>query len=348
MSGSAARWEALDAVLRDHERFVLSTHVNPDGDGLGSEVALGLWLRGLGKDVTILNDGRMPSNFDFLARHITIETFSEARAEEVFARAQVLVVVDMQNRDRLGRIAPYAARPGLKVVVLDHHVGDAAFGQVNVVEPEKAATGELLYDFMKRTPERITPPIAEALYAALVTDTGSFRHSNTDQDAHLMAAHLTAIGVETALVQSYIHQHRNMDRLRFLGHLLMDLRTSPDGRVAWFEVPQDLFGRYEMESSDTEGLVDFPRNVPGVEVVMLLTELPERKVKVSLRSSGRVDVNAVAVALGGGGHRFAAGATVPGTLPEARELLLGRVTAAVAAVDPNARRYAEPAGRMRG
>jgi phosphoesterase RecJ-like protein len=339
---SADRFAAFDALVKDRQRFVLSTHVNPDGDGLGSEVALALWLSARGKDVTIFNDGKAPGNFDWLTGHYPIESFTPERAEAVFAEAQVLVVLDMQNKERLGRVAPYADRPGLEVAILDHHVGEPAFGHVHVVVPEKAATGELVYDLIRREPGSLTPAMAEALYTALVTDTGSFRHSNTDPDVHTMAAELLSLGIESALIQARIHQHRHVDRLRFIGHLLQDLRTSEDGSIAWFEVTPELFARYGVDGTDTEGLVDFPRTVPGVEAVLLLTDLGDGKVKASLRSSGRVDVNAVARQLGGGGHRFAAGTTLSGTLDEARASILGALSSAVAALDPDSRPYAAP------
>jgi phosphoesterase RecJ-like protein len=337
---AAGPFDRLDALVRERERFVLTTHVNPDGDGLGSEVALGLWLQAQGKDVTILNDGKAPWNFEFLGKHIPIETFTKERADDLFARADVLVVLDTQNKDRLGRVAAYVERPGLEVVVLDHHVGDAAFGSVNVVQPEKAATGELVYDFIRRDPKGLTTAIGEALYAALVTDTGSFRHSNTDPDVHAMAGDLLGRGVESAVVQAWIHSHKHVDRLRFLGRLLMDLQTTPDGKVAWFEVRRDLYAEYGVESSDTEGLVDFPRTVPGVEAVVLLSELEDGRVKASLRSSGRVDVHAVATACGGGGHRYAAGATLDGPIEAARARVLAVLAEQIAGLDPNARRFA--------
>ena len=339
---SADRFAAFDALVREKRRFVLSTHVNPDGDGLGSEIALALWLTARGKDVTILNDGRVPGNFDWLAAHFPPVPFTPEAAERVFADAEALVVLDMQNRERLGRVAPYAARPGLVVAILDHHVGEAAFGDVHVVAPEKAATGELVYDLIRREPGALTPAMAEALYTALVTDTGSFRHSNTDPDVHVMAAELLSLGIESARIQARIHQHRHVDRLRFIGHLLQELRSTEDGTVAWFEVTPELFARYRVDGTDTEGLVDFPRTVPGVEAVLLLTDLGDGSVKASLRSSGRVDVHAVAKAFGGGGHRFAAGATLPGPLPAARERIVGALSAAVAALDPESRPYAAP------
>jgi len=338
-----ARWKEFEELVQRNEHFVLSTHVNPDGDGLGTEVGLGLYLKARGKDVVVFNDGPPPFNFDFLARLLPLESFSAARAEAVFAAAQVWIVVDMQNKDRLGRLQPFVGRPGLTTVILDHHVGDAAFGDLNIVVPEKAATGELVYDYLKLDPARLNVAMAEALYTALVTDTGSFRHSNTDPDVHTMAAHLLSLGVESAVVQARIHQHRHMDRLRFMGHMLMELKTSPDGTVAWFEVTPALLARYHVDGSDTEGLVDFPRTVPGVEVVLLFTDLGDGRTKVSMRSSGRVDVNAIARSLGGGGHRFAAGLTLAAPLPDAVRTMGGRLAEAVAALDPAQKPYAHAA-----
>lgn len=341
---SAPDFAAFDALVAAKRNFVLTTHVNPDGDGLGSEVALALWLEARGKNVTILNDGRLPENFEFLAQHANLETFTPERAAQVFAEADALVVLDMQNLERLGRLRPYIDRPGLTVAILDHHVGTPTWGDVHVVVPEKAATGELVYDFVRRTPGSITLPMAEALYTALVTDTGSFRHSNTDPDVHAMAADLLTHGVESAVIQSWIHRHRHVDRLRFVGHLLTNLKTTDDGTVAWFEVTPDLFTRYRVDGNDTEGLVDFPRTVPGVEAVMLLTDLGDGKVKASLRSSGRVDVQKVAGRFGGGGHRFAAGATLDGPLEEAGAKLRAALAEAVAALDPAQRAYAPTPG----
>lgn len=336
---SDATWDAFDALVREKQHFVLSTHVNPDGDGLGSEVALALHLKAIGKDVVVFNDGRPPHNFEYLDRLFPLEGFSQDRADEVFGRAEVLIVLDMQNKERLGRVAPFADRPGLTTVILDHHVGDAAFGAINVVVPEKAATGELIYDYLKRDPKLLTRGMAEALYTALVTDTGSFRHSNTDPDVHVMAAHLLELGVQSAVIQAQINQQRHMGRLHFVGHLLQNLKTTPDGAVAWFEVTPDLFERYQVDGSDTEGLVDFPRTVPGVEAVMMLTDLGGGRVKVSLRSSGRVDVHQVAQSLGGGGHKYAAGITLEGSLEQARAQMLKSLGEALAALDPAARAY---------
>jgi phosphoesterase RecJ-like protein len=209
--------------------------------------------------------------------------------------------------------------------VLDHHLGEAAFAELAYVTPQACATGELVYDFVRRHPEAWTRPLAEALYTALVTDTGSFHFSNTDPAAHAMAAHLLELGVRPEPLVAIIYQHRHPDRLRFIGEVLRGLELTPDGGIAWLTIERETMRRFQVDGADTEGLVDFPRTIPGVEAVALFTETADGGVKVSFRSAGSVDVDAVARSFGGGGHRAAAGATVAGPLAEARQRVLARL-----------------------
>src|SRR5262245_20293868 len=314
-----ADWKPLESLIARHQRFILTTHMNPDGDGLGSEVALGLYLQGLGKDVTILNDGKLPPNFEFLTRMIPVEPFHEKTAREKIERAGAVIIVDTAVLARLGRVGALLTGPGLEVAILDHHLGDPQFGDVVIVLPSACAAGELVYDFLRRQPGGITQPIAEALYTAIVTDTGSFRFSNTDPEAHAMAAHLIAAGARPEPMHAAIYEHRHPGRVRFQGDVWSKLSLTDDGTIAWMEVDRDTMAKYGVDSADTEGLVDFPRNIRGVEAVALLSETPTGEAKISLRSTGRVNVEQVAAKFGGGGHRAAAGATLPGPLAAARE-----------------------------
>ena len=325
-----ADWRPFEEFLARNDPFVLTTHVNPDGDGLGSEVALALYLRGLGKRVTILNDGTLPFNFDFLAAHYPIETYESERAAAVFADATALVILDTSSLSRLGRLRPHLETPGLEVAVVDHHLGEVDFARVAIVEKRAAATGELLYDFLRRHPEAWTPAMAEAAYVALLTDTGSFRFSNTDAEAFAMAAHLVALGVEPEKVSARIYRHRHAGRVRFLGTILRDMQLNEAETVAWLEVRHADMEAFGIRNEDTEGLVDFPRTVPGVHVVALFTETGNGKVKVSLRSDGLVNVMELAGRFGGGGHRVASGALVSGTLAEVRARILDAVAESLA------------------
>lgn len=329
-AAALADWKPLEKLIAAKQRFVLTTHMNPDGDGLGSEVGLALYLQSQGKDVTVLNDGAVPPNFEFLARLFPMQPFDETWAREVVDGAEVVILLDTAVRPRLGRVAPLLSREGLEIVILDHHLGEPKFGSLAIVVPGACAAGELVYDFVRRQPGGITEPIAAALYTALVTDTGSFRFANTDPEAHAMAAHLVSAGAAPETLHAVIYQHRHAGRVRFQGHVWSCLQLTDDGRVAWMEVDRATMHHYGVDSGDTEGLVDFPRNIQGVEAVALVSETASGECKVSLRSTGRVNVEQVAAKFGGGGHRAAAGATLPGPLATGRERVVTALREAVA------------------
>jgi len=322
-------WKPFADLIAARKRFVLTTHMNPDGDGLGSEVALAQYLASQGKDVTIVNDGAVPAPFEFLARLYPIEPFGDDWAREKVEAAEVVVILDTAVRSRLGRVAPLLERPGLEIVVVDHHLGEPQFDGLAFVSTAACAAGEMVYDFLRREPEGLTAGIAEALYTALATDTGFFRHSNTDPEAHAMAAHLIALGARPESLHAQINQHRHAGRVRFQGAIWSRLELTEDGTVAWLEADRATMESHAVDHSDTEGIVDFPRTLRGVEAVALFSETPDGKVKVSLRSTGRVNVERVASRFGGGGHRAAAGATVPGPLAAGRERVIEALREAV-------------------
>jgi phosphoesterase RecJ-like protein len=314
---------ALHEFVERHRRFLLTTHINPDGDGLGSEVAFALWLARRGKECRILNDSVLPPAFAFLSRHVPFEVYEPDVADRRFTESDAVVVLDTSNRQRIGRLAPYLDRYPMPVAVVDHHVTHArGFGQVNVIEPEASATGEILYDLIRESGEPITPEIAEALYVALMTDTGSFKYSNTDTHAHRMAAELLSHGLDPQRLHSQVHSHASAERLRFFGEVLSALELLADGRLVVLEALPEQFQRHRLEGADTDGLVDMPRTIAGVEVVALFSEVEPGKVKVSLRSTGRVSIDQVCSRLGGGGHVHAAGVLLRGSRAEARDRIL--------------------------
>jgi len=336
MTAASPARAAFHEFLARYRTFLLTTHVNPDGDGIGSEVALALWLRGLGKTVHVLNDSVVPPTYLFLARAQPLEVHGHELAEERFAGAEALVVLDTSNRQRIGRLAPLIDRHPIAVAVVDHHVSHAhGFGRVNVIEPEASATGEILYDLMREAGVSLTPAIAEALYVALMTDTGSFRFSNTDSHAHRMAAELLGHGLDPQRLHAQVHAHASAARLRFFGEVLARLEIHEDGRLVVLEASPEQFQRHGLEGSDTEGLVDMPRNIAGVDAVALFSEVEPGKVKVSLRSTGRVAIDAIATRHGGGGHPHAAGVLLRGTRADARARILPELARAIAEAPPS-------------
>jgi phosphoesterase RecJ-like protein len=334
----AAR-RAFHEVVQRYPRFLLTTHVNPDGDALGSEAALALYLRARGKQVRVLNDSLVPPNFAFLGRWVAFEPYEAELAEQRFGEADVLVVLDTGNRQRIGRLAQHIDRHIVHVVVIDHHVSHDGFGQLNLVEPEASATGEILYELLRGEPDALTPEIAECLYVALMTDTGSFRFSNTDATAHHMAAELLRLGVDPQRVHAQVFAHASAGRLRFFGEVLAGMSVAGEGRLVVLEAEPEQFERHGLVGADTEGLVDMPRGIAGVEAVVLVSEVEPGKVKVSMRSNGRVEVDGLAARLGGGGHAHAAGALVRGARAEVRARVVAELERLVAALP------AEPAAR---
>jgi phosphoesterase RecJ-like protein len=333
LKASTARAALHDLIAR-RSRFLLTTHIHPDGDGLGSEVAMALWLEALGKTARILNDSPVPASFTFLTADHGIEVFDEALAERRFEEAEVLVVLDTGNRHRIGRLAPVIDRHAIEVAIVDHHVSHDGFGRVNVIEPGAAATAEIVYELIAESGVALSAQMAEALYVGLMTDTGSFRYSNTDGAAHRMAAALVDAGVDPQWVHAQVHSHASPGRLRFFGEALAAMRVLEDGRLIVLEAAPEQFQRHGLGGADTEGLVDIPRTIAGAEVVALFSEVEPGKVKASLRSTGRVSIDQVCARLGGGGHAHAAGVLLRGTRDAAMARVLPEIARLIAALEP--------------
>lgn len=329
---------ALHAFLDRHRAFLLTTHINPDGDAIGSEVAMARWLRGLGKKVRVLNDSPTPLAFGWLQADEPFEVYDEALCEQRFAEADALIVLDTGNRQRIGRLARHLDRHAIAIAIVDHHVSHEGFGQVNVIEPELASTASLVFELMSEAGVALDPIAAEALYVGLFTDTGNFRYSNTDARAHRMAASLVEAGVDASDVTSRVQATAPAGRLRFFGEALAALQMLEGGRLAVVEATPDQFARHGLVGADTEGLVDMPRSIAGVEVVALFSEVEPGKVKVSLRSTGNVTIDQVCSRLGGGGHPHAAGVQMRGTREEAKARILPEIVRLLDA-------YAESAAR---
>jgi len=331
LSAAALERRAFHDFVAGYQRFLLTTHVNPDGDGLGSEVAVAQWLRAMGKTAHSLNDSLVPAAYLFLTREETLETFEPELAERRLGECDAVIVLDTSNRQRIGRLAPFLDRFPLPIAVVDHHVSHAGFGKVNVIEPEASSTGEIVYDLIRESGAALTPVIAEALYVALMTDTGSFRYSNTDSHAHRMAAELLSHGLDPQKIHAQVHSHASAGRLRFFGEVLSRLELLEGGRLVVLEASPEQFQTHGLSGSDTEGLVDMPRSIAGVDVVALFSEVEPGKVKVSLRSTGRIAIDQVCARLGGGGHPHAAGVLLRGTRAEARARVLPDLAQRIAA-----------------
>lgn len=324
---------ALDvaAVLTPGKRICLTTHVNADGDGLGSEVGLVHLLRGIGVEAVITNPTATPDRFGFLFADLPGVDKSGQAVKEL-RRADLIVVLDIADTSRLGILADTVRERGVPVACIDHHVSPGTLPDgPRFVDPAAAATGELIAMLAHEAQWTITAPAARALYVALVTDTGGFRFSNTRPRTLRVAADLVEAGVDTEQVYLDVYANAPVGRPRLLAEVLQTLVVEDDVGMAWVTVPPGALERHEVDPDDLDGIVEHARAVRGVRMAMLFREMSGGRTKVSFRSVGDVDVAALARQFGGGGHRKAAGVAVTGAISEvqadvlhaARELLAG-------------------------
>lgn len=309
---------ALAAELKPGMRVALSTHVNSDGDGCGSETALARLLTAMGLDVRIVNPTPWPQMFGYLLGDDVQERSSEGAA--ALTDVDMILVVDISDVKRLGGLADAVRRAKVPKLVIDHHVpSDEPPGTVLLADITACATGELVFDLAHQLGLEITPAIARALYTALLTDTGGFRFSNTSPRCHAIAGRLLSAGIDPEDMYRRVYASVSLGKLRLLRDALDTLTVDPGVGLAWIMVPAGAMEKYGVLSEDLEGIVEHPRSIEGTRLALFLRDLGHGKVKVSFRSTGSVDVNVFARQFGGGGHAKAAGALIAGSLDVVRD-----------------------------
>jgi phosphoesterase RecJ-like protein len=304
-------------AVRDHRRFVVISHVRPDGDALGSEIALAHSLRQFGKEAKAWNEDGMLEKYSFLPGADILSP--PPNEPEDF---DVAIALDTATQSRLGA-ARQAVRSAKLWINIDHHPSNPRYGDLVYIDPTAPATGQILFEFLASEELPIDKMIAENLYAAISTDTGSFQYPNTTARTFEIAAELVRRGVNVGRLSQQLYESYPRRRLELLRALLESMRFEADGRVASFSLSLKTAGRLGVLPEDNEGLIDHLRAVRGVVVAIFFEELADGKVRVSMRSkSDAADVCAICQKFKGGGHTLAAGARVPGALAEVEELIL--------------------------
>lgn len=312
--------ERIGAELRPGRVVALSTHINADGDGCGSEVAMARLLAQQGLVVRVVNPTPWPSMFSFLLEGVDERSAAGARAIE---DVDLLVVLDINDVRRLGSLADTVRALRVPHIVIDHHVpSDAPAGDIVMADTAACATGELVFDLACVLELEITPEIARALYTAILTDTGGFRFSNTSPRCHAMAGQLLAAGVDPEEMYRRIYASVSVGRLRVIREALESLSVDPAYGLAWVSLPAGALERHNVHPEELDGIAEYPRSVSGTRMAIFFRELPHGQVKASFRSTGSVDVNAFARQFGGGGHARAAGALIHGSLDTVRDRVL--------------------------
>ncbi|MDQ2890817.1 MAG: bifunctional oligoribonuclease/PAP phosphatase NrnA [Gemmatimonadota bacterium] len=307
--------ERLARELRAGRSVVLSTHINSDGDGCGSETALARMLAQRGMSVTIVNPTPWPDMFRFLlGDDIKMVELSHGGAD-VMRQAELVIVLDIADLRRLGKLADVVRAMTVPKLVIDHHVpSDDPPSSEILSDTSACATGELVYDVAVVLGLEITPVIANSLYVALVTDTGGFRFSNTSPRCHAVAAQLLAAGVEPEEMYQRIYASMPVGRLTLLRDALATLEVDAAFGLTWISVPAGATEKHDVRPEDLEGIAEHARSIAGTRMAIFFRDLGHNRVKISVRTTRGVDANAFANQFGGGGHVKASGALMEGSL----------------------------------
>ena len=268
----------------------------------------------------MVNEDPVPPTYRFLPWNEKIIT-----VDKVVNNIDVILVVDSPNKERIGKTAEYMVE-GRLVVNIDHHISNDGFGDVNWIDPEASAAGEMIYRLFKRMKMNINREESMCIYAAILTDTGSFRYSNTSSRVHRIASELLRYGLNSQEIASAIYEVKRPQSLKLLAMTLGTLNISDDGKIAWVKITNEMFRSTGAYSNEIEGFVDYPRLLGGVQVALLFRETSkENEIKVSLRAKGGVNVNNIASHFGGGGHRAASGCLVKGPMNDVERVVIERV-----------------------
>jgi len=320
VSAARSKFEEIGRILREHQRFAVLSHVRPDGDALGSQLALALSLKQLGKEVRVWNEDGMLEKYSFLPR-AELLTKPPSTSEVV----DVAIALDTAIQNRLGT-ALAAVRSAKIWVNIDHHLSNPCYGDVVYVDPVAPATAEIVFRLIKSQGLPFNHDIAENLYAAISTDTGSFQYPQTSAHTFEIAAELIRAGLDVGRLSQQLYENYPRRRLELLRELLRTMRFEHGGRIASFSLSARTATELGVLPEDNEGLIDHLRAIRGVIVAVFFEELAEGKVRVSMRSkSDAVDVCAICQKFGGGGHTLAAGARVRGTLAEVEKRVLEEI-----------------------
>lgn len=310
-------WREAAAFIESHDAFLVVSHIQPDGDAIGSTLAMAHALQQLGKSFVLTNPSPLPEKYDFLEMASAILPWDEAKKSPFDA----VISVDAADRERIDTVGEVLDQ-GYPVLNIDHHPTNDRFGTVNVVCSDRAATAEMVYELIEHFGLKWNQTMAEAVYTGIMADTGGFRYANTSPRVMKVAAHLLQYGVIASEIAERVFETISHAKVRLLKDALNSLTISEDGRIAWIRITADQMKQAKAKEDDLGGIVNFARNVEGVEVGILFKQVDEHGVKVSLRSRQQVDVSQIASELKGGGHARAAGCYVEGGLDDVEEKVL--------------------------
>ena len=315
----------LNKIITANNSFIITTHHNPDGDALGSEIAMAEYLKSLGKNVHIINNSETPANYQFLDEDHEIIVYEKRKHQQLIDDVDGYLILDISDWGRLRELGEIIKDSSVPKICIDHHHVDYKFSDIDIIYEQASSTGELLFEFLQAVNFQFDQRTATALYTCILTDTGSFRFSNTTSKTHEVASVLLKAGIKTKEIYSLIYEQNSRSKMALMGEALYNFKYECDGKLAWFVLTKEMFKKHQASNWDTEGFPELPRTIEGVEVSLMFTELNSQKVKISLRSKGKIVINTIAQKFGGGGHSFAAGSVIEKSLEEVVPLILDEV-----------------------
>lgn len=318
-----SKWKSIAELLQAARRVFITTHVNPDGDALGSEIALARFLAKLGKPVRIVNTSKTPAMYAFLDPGNLIESY-ELLGRSLFhdqpGKNDLIVILDLSDFERIGDVSGFLLRNNARRVIIDHHESEPEEADITVLTPYAESTGSLVYDLLLSMDHaHIDIPIAEAVLTAVLTDTGYFSFSNTNSTSLGVVSSLYKFGVSVHSLRKRIDATQPLARQKLLGLCLGEADLACRGRVAWSYISTEMFRKSGTAREHTEGIINLLRVIEGISIAVLFIQDGPLEWKISFRSATGIRVNAIAAQMGGGGHEKAAGASLSGTLPEVTE-----------------------------
>lgn len=319
----------IGAWLSEYQSFALLSHVRPDGDAIGSQIALGFALEAAGKTVRLLNEDGLPDNLAFMAGSDRLETPPSEPLD-----VDVVIALDTATKPRLGDKVLAAVGHNERWINIDHHKSNPGYGDLNLIDATSPATGQILYELIQSLGLEMPDETRDAIYVAVSTDTGSWQYSGTTAASYEMAADLVRRGLDVGGINALIYDNHPMRRVELMRALLNTLETGAGGRLAHWELDQATVRRLGVKPEDSEGLIDIIRAIQGVVVAIFFEELEDGKIRVSMRSKDRrIDACKICMTFGGGGHALAAGIRMAGPIAEAKARVLEVVAAEISTME---------------
>ncbi|HOX54512.1 MAG: bifunctional oligoribonuclease/PAP phosphatase NrnA [Candidatus Omnitrophica bacterium] len=311
--------EKVVKALKSNKVFLISAHTNLEGDAICSELSFARLLQKMGKKTFIVNTDKIPELYNFLPGVKSVSKFNG-----ILPEYQVFCALDCADRERLGKISDFIERDK-GIINIDHHKSNVNFGDINWVMPYTSSVCEMIYYLFKKTHTRIDKTSALLLYVGILTDTGSFKYSNTSPETHKIVAELLGKGLSAFRIYQQIYEANPLDEMKILSDIISSFETDKKKKIAWVEIKADTLQKLCSRIDIADNVFDFLRSIKGVEVTIIFKEINSRETKVNFRSRGKIDVSKFARIFGGGGHHNASGCNISKGLKDARQIVLKRL-----------------------